>query len=176
MGKPTGFKEYKRKTPKERSIKERIQDYKEIYKEFPDDKVQIQAARCMDCGTPFCHIGCPLGNIIPDWNDLVYNNQWKEAYNRLFSTNNFPEFTGRLCPAPCEDSCVLDINSPPVAIKLIEKSIIDHAFDNDWVKPRIPKKRTRKKTKETVETKEIAKDQVATNVEDVTGDKESIED
>jgi glutamate synthase (NADPH/NADH) small chain len=144
MGKPTGFKEYKRKTPKERPIEERIQDYKEIYQEFPDDKVQIQAARCMDCGTPFCHIGCPLGNIIPDWNDLVYNNQWKEAYNRLSSTNNFPEFTGRLCPAPCEDSCVLDINNPPVTIKLIERSIIEHAFDNDWVKLRVPKKRTGK--------------------------------
>ena len=144
MGKPTGFKEYKRENTEARTVSERIKDFKEIYLDFPDEKVRTQAARCMDCGTPFCHIGCPLGNIIPDWNDLVYNDYWKEAYHRLISTNNFPEFTGRLCPAPCEEACVLGINEPPVTIEQIEKSIAEHAFANGWIKPKPPWNRTGK--------------------------------
>jgi glutamate synthase (NADPH/NADH) small chain len=144
MGKPTGFKEYKQEHAKERPVGERIKDFKEIYLDFPEEKVRIQAARCMDCGVPFCHIGCPLGNIIPDWTDLVYHDQWKEAYYRLHSTNNFPEFTGRLCPAPCEEACVLAINDLPVTIEEIEKTIIEQAFESGWVKPRPPKKRTGK--------------------------------
>lgn len=144
MGKPTGFKEYKQEHAKDRPIEERIKDFKEVYLDFPEEKVRIQAARCMDCGVPFCHIGCPLGNIIPDWTDLVYNDQWKEAYDRLHSTNNFPEFTGRLCPAPCEEACVLAINDLPITIEEIEKTIIEQAFEHGWVKPRPPKRRTGK--------------------------------
>ena len=132
MGKPTGFIEYPRETPAERPVAERIRDYKELYQDFPEENLRRQAARCMNCGVPFCHAGCPLGNIIPDWNDLVYRNQWEEAYRELASTNNFPEFTGRLCPAPCEEACVLGINEPPVTIELVEKNIVEHAFSEGW--------------------------------------------
>ena len=145
MGKPTGFLEFKRELPKYKDAKERINEYREIYLDFSDEKTNTQAARCMDCGVPFCHNGCPLGNIIPEFNDATYNNDWKLAADILLSTNNFPEFTGRICPAPCEASCVLGINQPPVAIEHIEKSIIEKAFDLKLIKPHIPKERTGKK-------------------------------
>jgi glutamate synthase (NADPH/NADH) small chain len=145
MGKPTGFKEITRELPKRRPVELRILDWEEIYHEFPEDKLRSQGARCMDCGIPFCNNGCPLGNIIPEWNDLVYKNRWKDALDMLFKTNNFPEFTGRVCPAPCEEACVLGINEKPVTIKLIEQNIIDRAFAEGWVKPRPPEKRTGKK-------------------------------
>lgn len=136
MGKPTGFMEYKRTHYPERPVKERLQDWKEIYRAFPEDELRRQGARCMDCGIPFCHQGCPLGNLIPDWNDLIYQNRWQEAEGRLHATNNFPEFTGRLCPAPCEGACVLGINEPPVTIKYIEYNIIEHAMNEGWVVPK----------------------------------------
>src|SRR5437764_7519472 len=139
MGKVTGFLEYTRELPQRRPVDVRIQDYFEIYQPFPQENVQTQAARCMDCGIPFCHTGCPVNNIIPDWNDLVYRDHWKEAIRVLHSTNNFPEFTGRICPAPCEAACVLGINEPPVTIKVIEKNIIDHAFQQGWIHPEAPK-------------------------------------
>ncbi|MFM1913676.1 MAG: Glutamate synthase [Bacteroidota bacterium] len=144
MGKPTGFLEHDRKGPAKRPITERIEDYKEI--ELPPvyENTQEQASRCMDCGTPFCHNGCPLGNIIPEFNDAVYEQNWKLAYEILSSTNNFPEFTGRICPAPCESSCVLGINKPPVTIELIEKSIIEKAFEKGYVQAKIPSNRTDK--------------------------------
>ena len=145
MGKPTGFLEFTRELPKYKDAKERINEYKEIYLEFAEEKTKTQAARCMDCGVPFCHNGCPLGNIIPEFNDATYNNDWQLAAEILLSTNNFPEFTGRICPAPCEASCVLGINQPPVAIEHIEKSIIEKAFELGLVKPNIPKERTGKK-------------------------------
>ncbi len=145
MGKPTGFLEIQRETPKKRAANERLLDYKEIDIDLSEDKVKNQAARCMDCGTPFCHSGCPLGNIIPEFNDAVYEQNWAYAYEILSSTNNFPEFTGRICPAPCEASCVLGINKPPVTIEYIEKSIIEHAFSNGLVQPKIPTVRTGKK-------------------------------
>lgn len=150
MGKVTGFKEFARETPSRRPVAERINDWFEVYQPFPEDRVQTQAARCMDCGVPFCHtgngtVGCPVNNLIPDWNDLVYNNRWKEAIRLLHSTNNFPEFTGRICPAPCEASCVLGINEPPVAIKQIEKTIIEHAFAEGWIKAEKPPRRTGKR-------------------------------
>ncbi len=145
MGKPTGFREIGRELPEKRPVVERIKDWREVHREFSEDKVRAQGARCMDCGIPFCHKGCPLGNIIPDWNDLVYRNRWREALDRLLATNNFPEFTGRLCPAPCEGSCVLGINADPVAIKQIELEIIEHAFRQGWVKPEPPLVRTGKK-------------------------------
>jgi glutamate synthase (NADPH) small chain len=145
MGKPTGFKEYQREMPESREVKQRIGDYQEIYEEFPERKLRSQAARCMDCGVPFCHTGCPLGNLIPDWNDLVYRDRWRQAMDELHATNNFPEFTGRLCPAPCEEACVLGINEPPVTIELVEKSIVEHAFANGWIVPQPPKVRTGKK-------------------------------
>jgi len=145
MGKITGFMEYARDHYPERPIEERVRDYKEIYKDFPVDRLRTQGARCMDCGIPFCHQGCPLGNLIPDWNDLVYKNRWQEAIERLHATNNFPEFTGTLCPAPCEGSCVLGINDNPVTIKYIEVNIIDRAFKEGWVVPEPPKKLTGKK-------------------------------
>src|ERR1051325_3766636 len=150
MGKPTGFKEIPRETPKRRDVKLRILDWDEIYLEFGDrrqheKKMQDQGARCMDCGIPFCNNGCPLGNIIPEWNDLVYKNRWREALDMLHKTNNFPEFTGRVCPAPCEEACVLGINEKPVTIKLIEQNIIDKAFLEGWVKPEPPATRTGKK-------------------------------
>lgn len=144
MGKPTGFMEIPRETPTRRPIPERVDDYLEVYNPFPDEKLRAQGARCMDCGIPFCHQGCPLGNLIPDWNDLVYRNQWRAAIDRLHATNNFPEFTGRLCPAPCEASCVLGINNDPVTIKQIELSIIEKAWDEGWIKPEPPKVRTGK--------------------------------
>lgn len=144
MGKPTGFMEIPRETPTRRPIPERVDDYLEVYNPFPEEKLRAQGARCMDCGIPFCHQGCPLGNLIPDWNDLVYRNQWRAAIDRLHATNNFPEFTGRLCPAPCEASCVLGINDDPVTIKQIELSIIEKAWDEGWIKPEPPKVRTGK--------------------------------
>lgn len=139
MGKPTGFMEYGRELPPRRPVTERINDWFEIYTELPQEKVCQQGARCMDCGVPFCHNGCPLNNIIPDWNDLVYRNRWKDAIQRLHLTNNFPEFTGRICPAPCEASCVLGINEPPVTIRQIEKTIIDHAWQQGWIRPEPPR-------------------------------------
>lgn len=145
MGKPTGFLEFNRELPKYKDASERIHDYKEIYLDFAEEKTVKQAARCMDCGVPFCHNGCPLGNIIPEFNDAVYNEDWKLATNILLSTNNFPEFTGRICPAPCESACVLGINQPPVAIEHIEKSIIEKAFKLNLIQPDIPTERTGKK-------------------------------
>jgi glutamate synthase (NADPH/NADH) small chain len=145
MGKVTGFKEYSRETPTRRPVLERVNDYLEIYSELPEERLRLQAARCMDCGLPFCHTGCPLNNIIPDWNDLVYRDRWKEAIRVLHSTNNFPEFTGRLCPAPCEASCVLGINEPPVTIKMIEEAIAEHAFREGWISPQPPRNRTGKR-------------------------------
>ena len=138
MGKVTGFIEYPRELPLRRPVTERVNDWFEVYKDFPEEKVRTQGARCMDCGVPFCHNGCPLNNIIPDWNDLVYKNRWQEAIRRLHATNNFPEFTGRICPAPCEASCVLGINEPPVTIRQIEKSIIEHAWSAGWIRPEPP--------------------------------------
>src|SRR5918994_1462860 len=146
MGKPTGFLELKRELPPDRSPLERIQDWGEFHEEFPAKKLRDQGARCMDCGTPFCHTGeviaglatgCPIHNLIPEWNDLVYRGRWKDALDRLHQTNDFPEFTGRVCPAPCEGSCVLGIIDPPVTIKAIEAAIIDRGFDEGWVVPRV---------------------------------------
>jgi glutamate synthase (NADPH/NADH) small chain len=128
MGKPTGFKEIERQLPTRRDVKLRLLDWNEVYHDFPRQALRDQGARCMDCGIPFCHNGCPLGNIIPEWNDLVYKDRWRDALDMLYKTNNFPEFTGRVCPAPCEEACVLNINAKPVTIKLIEQSIIDNAF------------------------------------------------
>jgi glutamate synthase (NADPH) small chain len=145
MGKPTGFIEFKREVPARRPVEERTKDWNEIYIEFPESTVQTQSSRCMDCGIPFCHNGCPVNNIIPHWNDLVYHNRWKEAIMILHSTNNFPEFTGRICPAPCEAACVLGINEPPVTIKAIERSIVDYAFEKGWILPEPPAKRTGKR-------------------------------
>ncbi len=145
MGKPTGFIEIHRKKAPTRPVPERLQDWKEVYLPYPEDGLQQQGARCMDCGIPFCHQGCPLGNLIPDWNDLVYRNRWETALERLHATNNFPEFTGRLCPAPCEGSCVLGINDDPVTIKSIEVSIIDKGFAEGWVTPKPPLVRTGRK-------------------------------
>ncbi|MBN1917760.1 MAG: glutamate synthase subunit beta [Verrucomicrobia bacterium] len=144
MGKPTGFIEFPREVPQKRPAEERIKDYREITKRFPEAKVRQQAARCMDCGVPFCSAGCPLGNLIPDFNDLVYHGRWKEAADRLFATNNFPEFTGRLCPALCEEACVLGITNPAVTIGQIELRIVEEAFKRGWVKPQPPKERTGK--------------------------------
>jgi len=145
MGKITGFMELRRQMPQNRPVEERVKDWKDVHHEFPEELLKNQASRCMDCGIPFCHEGCPLGNIIPDWNDLVYRNRWKEALEMLLSTNNFPEFTGRICPAPCEDSCVLNINDNPVTIERIEQEIIEHAYREGWMKPTPPKHRTGKK-------------------------------
>lgn len=144
MGKPTGFIEYQREVPQRRSVNERVNDWNDVYAQFPLEKVQIQGARCMDCGVPFCQSGCPVNNVIPHWNDLVYNDRWEEAVRVLHSTNNFPEFTGHVCPAPCEAACVLGINEPPVTIKVIERTIIERAFQNGWIKPERPKKRSGK--------------------------------
>jgi glutamate synthase (NADPH/NADH) small chain len=145
MGKVTGFIEYQRELPQRRPVAERVNDWFEIYQTFPQEKVQEQGARCMDCGIPFCHTGCPLTNIIPDWNDLVYKGNWRDAVRVLHATNNFPEFTGRVCPAPCEAACVLGINEPPVAIKVIERSIVDQAYENGWITPELPEERTGKR-------------------------------
>jgi glutamate synthase (NADPH/NADH) small chain len=144
VAKPTGFLEYSRETPKRRPVEQRVHDWLEVYEEFPLEKLKTQAARCMDCGIPFCHQGCPLGNIIPDWNDLVYRDKWRDAIDRLHATNNFPEFTGRLCPAPCETACVLGINADPVTIKQVELEIIDYAWQAGWVRPEPPTHRTGK--------------------------------
>jgi glutamate synthase (NADPH/NADH) small chain len=145
MGKVTGFLEIRREATKSRPAEERLNDYNQVYCDAPEDLVRQQGARCMDCGIPFCHVGCPLGNIIPDWNDLTYRNRWKEAIDMLHATNNFPEFTGWVCPAPCESACVLGINDDPVTIKQIELSIVDHAWREGWIKPLLPKKRTGKR-------------------------------
>jgi glutamate synthase (NADPH/NADH) small chain len=145
MAKITGFLEYSRELPPRRPVIERVNDWFEVYQDFPADKLQQQAARCMDCGVPFCHTGCPVNNLIPDWNDLVWNGRWKEAIRALHSTNNFPEFTGRTCPAPCEASCVLGISEPAVTIKLIENSIVERAFGEGWVVPEPPAQRTGKR-------------------------------
>ncbi len=142
MGKVTGFVEYQREVPERRPVEERVNDWFEIYKDFSLEKVRDQGARCMDCGIPFCHTGCPLNNIIPDWNDLAYQDRWRDAIRVLHSTNNFPEFTGRICPAPCEAACVLGINEPPVTIKVIERTIIDHAWEQGWIVPEPPAART----------------------------------
>ncbi|MFY9728165.1 MAG: glutamate synthase subunit beta [Bryobacteraceae bacterium] len=135
MGKTTGFMEYTREVAERRPPVERIKDWFEIYRPFPEPNLRSQAARCMDCGVPFCHTGCPLTNLIPDWNDLIYHGRWHDAVRQLHSTNNFPEFTGRICPAPCEASCVLGINEPPVTIKQIERSIVDRAFEEGFIRP-----------------------------------------
>jgi len=145
MGKDTGFMEFTRETPTRRPVIERVNDWFEIYLDFPEEKIRKQGARCMDCGVPFCHTGCPLNNIIPDWNDLVYRGQWREAIRVLHATNNFPEFTGRICPAPCEAACVLGINEPAVTIKQIEKTIVDYAFAQGWIRPEPPATRTGKR-------------------------------
>jgi glutamate synthase (NADPH/NADH) small chain len=154
MGKPTGFLEFQRELPSDRPAKERTKDWMEFHHRQPEEKLRTQGSRCMDCGVPFCHTGtliagmasgCPVNNLIPEWNDLVYKNLWQEAIERLHKTNNFPEFTGRVCPAPCEAACVLGINSPPVTIKNIEYSIIERAFGEGWVMPRPPATRTGKK-------------------------------
>jgi glutamate synthase (NADPH/NADH) small chain len=143
---PKGFLKYTvRETPKRRPVPLRLQDWKEVYEDFSHDVLQKQASRCMDCGIPFCHNGCPLGNLIPEWNDLVFKDRWRDAIERLHATNNFPEFTGRLCPAPCEASCVLGINQDPVTIKQVEVEIIDNAFDEGWVVPLPPDRVTGKK-------------------------------
>ncbi len=153
MGKPTGFIEIPRELPKDREPKERLADWKEFHHHMPVDKLQSQGARCMDCGIPFCHTGtlisgmasgCPINNLIPEWNDLVYRGLWREALDRLHKTNNFPEFTGRVCPAPCEGSCVLGISEPPVTIKNIECSIVDKGFEEGWITAEAPAKRTGK--------------------------------
>jgi len=154
MGKPTGFMEYTRQLPADRAPEDRLKDWDEFHEHLGEAELRTQGARCMDCGVPFCHTGeliagmaagCPVNNLIPEWNDLVYHGRWREAIDRLHKTNNFPEFTGRVCPAPCEGSCVLGINEPPVTIKNIECSIIDRAFQEGWVTPRLATKRTGKK-------------------------------
>jgi glutamate synthase (NADPH/NADH) small chain len=142
MGKVTGFLEIEREQPTRRKVEERLQDWFEIYQPFAEAKQREQGARCMDCGVPFCHTGCPLNNLIPDWNDLVYNWRWASAIRRLHATNNFPEFTGRICPAPCEAACVLAITEPAVSIKLIERGIVDHAWDEGWIQPEPPEQDT----------------------------------
>jgi glutamate synthase (NADPH) small chain len=145
MGKPTGFKEIARQEAASLPVAERRRNYQEFHLALPVAQLQEQGARCMDCGIPFCHTGCPLGNLIPDFNDLVYRGEWRRAIDFLHSTNNFPEFTGRICPAPCEEACVLGIINPPVTIKQIEHSIIDRAFEEGWIRPNPPEKRTGKK-------------------------------
>jgi glutamate synthase (NADPH) small chain len=144
MGKTTGFMDYQRELAPRRPVTQRINDWFEIYLDLPEENLRSQGARCMDCGVPFCQTGCPVNNLIPDWNDLVYRGRWKEAVRQLHATNNFPEFTGRICPAPCEASCVLGINQPPVAIKQNEKSIVERGFDQGWIHPEPPRIRTGK--------------------------------
>jgi glutamate synthase (NADPH/NADH) small chain len=145
MGKISGFKEFERAIPPRRPIEVRLKDWRELEGKWDEEKLREQGARCMDCGIPFCHTGCPLGNIIPDWNDLIYRGRNRDAIERLHSTNNFPEFTGRICPAPCEEACVLNINNDPVTIKLIEKQTIDHALKAGWVVPQVAERKTGKK-------------------------------
>jgi glutamate synthase (NADPH/NADH) small chain len=144
MGKPTGFIEFPRRLPGRRPVPVRLRDWREVYEPFPEQSAREQGGRCMDCGIPFCHEGCPLGNLIPEWNDLVWRGQWAEASERLHATNNFPEFTGRLCPAPCEGACVLGINSDPVTIERVEYEIAERAFAEDWVVPVVAEVRTGK--------------------------------
>jgi glutamate synthase (NADPH/NADH) small chain len=145
MGKNTGFLEYTRETAEKRPVKERVQDFFPVYLALPEDRLQKQGARCMDCGVPFCHTGCPLNNLIPEWNDLVYRNRWQDAIRALHATNNFPEFTGLVCPAPCEAACVLGINTPAVTIKQIENAIVERAFREGWIRPEPPEIRTGKR-------------------------------
>jgi len=145
MGKVTGFLEIEREQPPRRNAGDRLKDWLEIYEPFPEEKQREQGARCMDCGVPFCHTGCPVNNLIPDWNDLAYNGRWEAAIRRLHATNNFPEFTGRICPAPCEAACVLGINQPAVSIKLIEKSIVERAWNEGWIHPEPPEQNTGKR-------------------------------
>jgi len=145
MGDITGFMKHRRETPTRRPIPVRVHDWQEVYEPFGSDHLRTQASRCMNCGIPFCHNGCPLGNLIPEWNDLVYREDWKDAANRLHATNNFPEFTGRLCPAPCEAACVLGINDDPVTIKQVEVSIVEQAWDEGWVEPVVPLVKTGKR-------------------------------
>ena len=148
MGKDTGFLEYSRELATRRPVAERVNDWFEIYHDFPEEKLRNQGARCMDCGVPFCHTGCPVNNLIPDWNDLVYRGRWKEAVRQLHATNNFPEFTGRICPAPCEASCVLGINEPPVTIKQIEKNIVERGFRGRLDPPRAAQSPHRQKSRD----------------------------
>jgi glutamate synthase (NADPH/NADH) small chain len=145
MGKVTGFLEIEREQPTRRKVEERLQDWFEVYEPFPEEKQREQAARCMDCGVPFCHSSCPIHNLIPDWNDLAYNGRWEAAIRRLHATNNFPEFTGRICPAPCEAGCVLGISQPAVSIKLMERGIVDRAWDEGWIHPEPPEQNTGKR-------------------------------
>jgi len=145
VGKPTGFLEFERALPSRRPVSERVKDWFEIYEEFPAANVEQQGARCMECGVPFCHTGCPINNYIPDWNDLVYHGRWEEALRRLHSTNNFPDFTGRICPALCEASCVLGINQPPVTIRQIEKAIVERGWKEGWIHPEPAKQSSGKK-------------------------------
>ncbi|HEX7043234.1 MAG TPA: glutamate synthase subunit beta [Burkholderiales bacterium] len=145
MGKPTGFLEFKRAKQPYRPVAERVRDWKQVMLPYPEAELKKQAARCMDCGIPFCHQGCPLGNVIPDWNDFVYRDRWADAIDRLHDTNNFPEFTGTLCPAPCEGSCVLGINDDPVTIRAVELAIAEHAWEDGRVQPLPPKVETGKK-------------------------------
>ncbi|NMD24228.1 MAG: glutamate synthase subunit beta [Actinobacteria bacterium] len=145
MGEATGFMQWTRVTPKRRPVELRLHDWNEVYEPFPNDSLTLQAGRCMDCGIPFCNNGCPLGNLIPDWNDLVYRDHWRDAIDRLHATNNFPEFTGRLCPAPCESACVVGISGDPVAIKQVEVEIIDRAWAEGWVGPQTPTVKTGKR-------------------------------
>jgi NADPH-dependent glutamate synthase beta chain and related oxidoreductases len=141
---PRGFLTTPKELPTRRPVDVRIQDWREVYEEFPSERLQDQAGRCMDCGIPFCHNGCPLGNLIPEWNHLVWRGDWRAAAERLHATNNFPEFTGRLCPAPCETACVLGINADAVTIKQVEVSIIDRAWESGWVEPQPPDRTTGK--------------------------------
>jgi glutamate synthase (NADPH) small chain len=145
MGEATGFMKWKRETPTRRPVPARVHDWQEVYKPFPRESLVVQAGRCMDCGIPFCNNGCPLGNLIPDWNDLVYRDHWRDAIERLHATNNFPEFTGRLCPAPCETACVLGINQDPVTIKQVELEIVERAWNEGWITPRVPEVKTGKR-------------------------------
>jgi glutamate synthase (NADPH/NADH) small chain len=145
MGETTGFLKWKREGPTRRPVAARVHDWQEVYTPFARTSLMAQAGRCMDCGIPFCNSGCPLGNLIPDWNDLVYRDHWREAIERLHATNNFPEFTGRLCPAPCETSCVLGINQDPVTIKQVELEIVDRAWNEGWITPRVPAVKTGKR-------------------------------
>ncbi|MSY92323.1 MAG: glutamate synthase small subunit, partial [Actinobacteria bacterium] len=142
MGDSTGFMKHDRQLPSRREVPVRLRDWKEVYEDFPIAKVREQASRCMDCGIPFCNNGCPLGNLIPDWNDLVFRDRWRDAIDRLHATNNFPEFTGRLCPAPCEAACVVGINQDPVTIKQVEVEIIDRAWSEGWIEPQRSELRT----------------------------------
>jgi glutamate synthase (NADPH/NADH) small chain len=142
MGDVTGFLKHPRETPTRRPIPVRLRDWREVYEPYPDDALRTQASRCMDCGIPFCNNGCPLGNLIPDWNDLVYRDHWRDAIERLHATNNFPEFTGRLCPAPCEAACVLGINADPVTIKQVELTIVERAWEEGWIAPVTPETRS----------------------------------